>query len=246
MLKLDIYNIPVIPVQSLHKNWQSDRSNQMTQDTITPTERTRVKRGHKRANYDRETIYSILDATPLCHIGFLRDQRPSIIPTLQWRHGDYVYWHGSSASAAILSSANADVCLTVTLLDGMVMARSAFHHSVNYRSVVLYGKPEQITDPDLKAEKLKEMIDVIYPGRWEHLRPMLDKEVKATGILSMKIDEASAKIRTGMPEDDEEDYALPIWAGVIPIATQQLEVLSDPKNLEGVQVPEHLKNFKIG
>ncbi len=218
----------------------------MTQDTITVTERTRIKRGHKRGSYDKETIYGILDATPLCHVGFIRDGRPSIIPTLQWREGGHVYWHGSSASAAILSSADADVCLTVTLLDGMVMARSAFHHSVNFRSAVLYGKPEQITDPELKAEKLKGMIDVLYPGRWEHLRPMMDKEVKATGVLGMKIDEASAKVRTGMPEDDQEDYELPIWAGVIPLLQQQMAPLSDPKNLDGVEVPEHLKDFKIG
>lgn len=218
----------------------------MTTSTFPKTERTRVRRGLKRATYDKETIYSILDATPLCHIGFLRAGKPAVIPTLQWREGDYVYWHGSTKSQALLSSQDAELCMSVTLLDGMVMARSAFHHSVNYRAVTIYGKATNIEDPEVKAEKLKNMIDAIYPDRWEHLRPMNAKEVKATAVLSMPIDEVSAKIRTGMPVDDEEDYELPIWAGVLPVVQQTLPAEPDPRNLDGVEMPEHLKGFKIG
>ena len=218
----------------------------MSENSFLPTDRTRVKRGHKRASYDKQTVYNILDATPMCHLSYLRGGLPAIIPTLQWRKGDYVYWHGSAASYALEASSEAQVCLSVTLLDGLVMARSAFHHSVNYRSVVLYGEANVIDDPDIKAEKLKDMIDAIYPGRWDLLRPMTAKEVKATSVMFMKIEEVSAKIRTGMPVDDEEDYDLPIWAGVLPVHQNVIEPEHDPKNLDDVMFPEHLKSYELG
>lgn len=218
----------------------------MTQGTFEVTEQTRLRRYHDRASYDKETIYNILDATPLCHIGFMRDGKPAIIPTLQWREGDHVYWHGSSKSKALLYSNNSEICMSVTLLDGLVMARSAVHHSVNHRSVIIYGTPTIIEDPEVKTEKLKNMIDKLYPERWEHLRPIQPIEVKATAVLSMPIERVSAKTRTGMPSDDEEDYELPIWAGVLPVVQQILPAEPDPRNLDGVEAPEHLKSIKLG
>lgn len=218
----------------------------MTQGKFEVTEQTRLRRYHDRASYDKETIYDILDATPLCHIGFMRDGKPAIIPTLQWREGDHVYWHGSSKSKALLYSNNSEICMSVTLLDGLVMARSAVHHSVNHRSVIIYGTPTIIEDPEVKTEKLKNMIDKLYPERWEHLRPIQPIEVKATAVLSMPIERVSAKTRTGMPSDDEEDYELPIWAGVLPVVQQIMPAESDPRNLEGVEAPEHLNSIKIG
>ncbi len=218
----------------------------MTQGTFEVTEQTRLRRYHDRASYDKETIYNILDATPLCHIGFMRDGKPAIIPTLQWREGDHVYWHGSSKSKALLYSNNSEICMSVTLLDGLVMARSAVHHSVNHRSVIIYGTPTIIEDPEVKTEKLKNMIDKLYPERWEHLRPIQPIEVKATAVLSMPIERVSAKTRTGMPSDDEEDYELPIWAGVLPVVQQILPAEPDPRNLDGVEAPEHLNSIKVG
>lgn len=218
----------------------------MTQEKFEVTEQTRVRRVHERATYDKEAIYSIIDATPLCHIGFIRDGNPAVIPTLQWREGDHVYWHGSSKSKALISSDNTEICMSVTLLDGLVMARSAFHHSVNHRSVIIYGKATLIEDADLKAEKLKNMIDKLYPGRWDYLRPMRSVEVKATSVMSMPIDRVSAKVRTGMPADDEEDYELPIWGGVLPVIQRILPAEPDPRNPDGVEPPEHLNSIKLG
>ena len=211
-----------------------------------PSERVRVKRGHTRADYDRETVHAILDAMPVCHVGYVVDGTPYVTPTLQWREGDRVYWHGSSASRALRSSNDEEVCLTVTILDGMVMARSAFHHSVNYRAVMIKGVAEKVTDPKAKARHLEIMVEQLYPGRWDLLREMSAKETKATTVLSMPINEASAKIRPGMPVDDDEDYELPIWAGVIPIRMEVLPPEDDPRNLPGVTAPEHANSYKIG
>ena len=215
----------------------------MSSEQLSITERTRVKRGHKRASFDRKTLYEILDATLLCHVGYLRDGKPAVIPTVQWREGDHIYWHGSSASRALKNAVDEDVCLSVTHLDGLILARSAFHHSVNYRSAVIYGKATKVTDPDIKAEKLQNMVEKIMPGRWPHLRPMTATEVKATMVLSMPIEEASAKIRTGGPIDDDEDYELPIWAGIVPIHGVMGQVEADPRNLDGLEIPEHVSNL---
>jgi nitroimidazol reductase NimA-like FMN-containing flavoprotein (pyridoxamine 5'-phosphate oxidase superfamily) len=199
-----------------------------------------------RADYDEDTVHVILDAMPVCHVGYVVDGEPYVTPTLQWREGDRVYWHGSSASRALRKSVGAEVCLTVTLLDGMVMARSAFHHSVNYRSVMIKGMAEKVTDPKAKARHLETMVEQLFPGRWAMLREMSAKEAKATTVLSMPLTEASAKLRPGMPVDDEEDYDLPIWAGVIPVRMEVLAPQDDPRNPAGLTAPAHAHNFRIG
>ena len=218
----------------------------MPRTSKAPSERVRVKRNHVRAAYDKETVHAILDAMPVCHVGYVVDGEPYVTPTLQWREGDRVYWHGSSASRTLRKSVGAEVCLTVTLLDGMVMARSAFHHSVSYRSVMIKGTAEKVTDPRAKARHLETMVEQLFPGRWAMLREMSAKEAKATTVLSMPLTEASAKVRPGMPVDDEEDYDLPIWAGVIPVRMEVLAPEDDPRNPAGLSAPEHAQNFRIG
>lgn len=181
-----------------------------------PSARTRVKRVHERAAYDRTTLDAVLDAGMLCHVGYMFDGYPVVTPTLYWREGDAIYWHGSSASRALRASENLDVCLTVTHLDGLVLARSAFHHSANYRSAMLFGTARLVTGDEDKLARLEAMMEGLYPGRWGSLRPVSAQELKATKILWMPIDEASVKIRTGDPVDDAEDMADEVWAGVMP------------------------------
>ena len=216
------------------------------QDPLVVTDRVRLRRAHQRGAFDRKTIYSILDAMPLCHVGYQMKDAPVVTPTFQWREGDYIYWHGSSASRGLKAAQGHQVCLTVTLLDGFVMARSALHHSANYRSVMLFGEATLVEDPDEKSKKLRAFVESLFPGRSDLLRPNTDQEEKATSILGMPIDEGSAKIRTGGPNDDEEDYALPIWAGVIPISMTVGEPEDDPRNLPGVTPPEHTRSLKLG
>jgi uncharacterized protein len=211
-----------------------------------PSERVRVKRLHERGAYDRETVNAILDAWPIAHVGYVFDGHPYVTPTLQWREGNEVFWHGSSASRMLETCKEANVCLTVTMIDGFVMARSAFHHSANYRSVMVMGRARKVLDPDEKAMRLKNFVNGLYPGRWDMLRPVTAKELKATTVLAMKLDEASAKIRKGQPIDDDEDYSLPIWAGVIPVALKILEAIADPRNSAGVAMPAHVRDFEIG
>ena len=183
-----------------------------------PTDFTRLRRMHERGHFDRESIHAILDATPHCHVGHIIKGRPVVIPTLHWREGDAVYWHGSSASRMLRENASgAEACLTVTILDGYVLARSGFHHSINYRSVMCFGTPRLIENDDEKLASLKAFMDRLFPGRWEALRPVTAQELKATSILAMDLTEASAKIRTGAPGDDPEDTTWPIWGGVLPI-----------------------------
>ncbi|MCB9598108.1 MAG: pyridoxamine 5'-phosphate oxidase family protein [Sandaracinaceae bacterium] len=202
--------------------------------TLTPTDRTRLRRRPQRGHFDRATIDAILDATPLCHVGYVIDGAPAVTPTLQWRHGDRVYWHGASASRALKASEGMDVCLTVSLLDGLVLARSAFHHSANYRSVMIYGRAIVVDDPTEKRAALEAFLERLYPGRWATLRPVQDKEIKATRVLSLPIEEASAKIRDAGPVDDEEDYDVPVWAGVLPLQQTFGAPEPDPRNLPGV------------
>ena len=186
-----------------------------------PTDRTRLRRLNEKAAYDAATIHAILDAQPLAHIGHLIDGAPAVTPTLQWREGARVYWHGSSASRMIRAAVGQPVCLTVTLLDGLVLARSGMEHSVHFRSVMVFGVAEQITDPAAKARHLEVMIEQMFPARWPQLRPMTSQELKATTVLSLPISEASAKIGAGMPTDPPEDLNWPVWAGIMPI-TQNL------------------------
>ncbi|HJM93316.1 MAG: pyridoxamine 5'-phosphate oxidase family protein [Alphaproteobacteria bacterium] len=215
-------------------------------ETLAISERTRLRRARERGYFDRETIYGILDAMPLCNVGYVIDGSPVVMPTFQWREGDHVYWHASSGGRGIKAAEGSQVCLTVALLDGLVLARSGLHHSANFRSVMVFGTPEKITDPEQKAAKLDGLIDHLYPGRKETLRPMTDDEAKQTAVLSLPIEEASAKLRTGGPVDDEEDYALPIWAGVIPVKMQIMPPEPDPRNLDGVEVPDFVKSMTLG
>jgi uncharacterized protein len=218
----------------------------MARPSAAPSERVRVKRLHERGAYDRASIDAILDAQPVAHVGYVFNGQPFVTPTLQWREGDHVYWHGSAASRMLETSDGADVCVTVTLIDGVVLARSAFHHSVNYRSVMLVGRASMVEDPAEKEARLKAFTDSLFPGRWEMLRAATAQEVKATSVLSIPISEASAKARSGPPKDDEEDYALDIWAGVLPLQVTALPPVDDPRLKAGLKPPAHVGKFKIG
>ncbi len=205
---------------------------------FTPTARSRVKRLPKRAHYDRETIYGILDAAFICHIGYVIDRQPYVTPTAYWREGDAVYWHGSSKSRMLLAlQRHPHICLTVTILDALVVARSGFHKSVNYRSAMLFGKPYKVEDPAEKLAKMEAFVERLYPGRWRELRPVTRQELKATTVLGMHIEEASAKVRTGPPVDDAPDYALPIWGGVIPVRQVFGEPMDDGRLAPGAGGP---------
>jgi uncharacterized protein len=217
----------------------------MTKSSDAPSERTRLRRLHERGSYDSETIYAILDAMPMCHVAYTVDDKPFVTPTLQWREGDRVYWHGSSASQMLRASEGNDICLSVSLLDGLVLARSAFHHSVNFRSVMIFGQPEEVP-ADQKEARLRAFVDGLYPDRWDSLRPIEGQELKATKILSMPINEASAKVRTGQPVDDDDDYALPIWAGVVPLQFTTMTPEPDPRNLPDLDAPDHVSSVKLG
>lgn len=213
---------------------------------ILKTERTRARRLHERASYDRETIHAILDAGLICHVGYVVDGLPYVTPTIYWREGERVYWHGSSASRMLRNSAGAEVCLTVSHLDGLVLARSGFHHSANYRAVMLFGKAERVTDPAAILRHMETFIDGLYPGRWDQLRPVNEQELKATALLSLRIEEASAKLRLGPPKDDEDDYALAVWAGVLPLTLATGVPIPDPRNKPGLTPPAGLADFKLG
>lgn len=214
--------------------------------TQTPTERTRVKRLNKRAHYDEATIHPILDAQPMCTVGYVFKGTPYVTPTLQWREGNHIYWHGSSASRMLEASKDAEVCVNVTIFDGMVMARSGFNHSCNYRSVMAFGTAHKVIEADEKEMRLRNFMEQLYPGRWDILRKITSKELKATMMLGMELNEVSAKVRNGPPGDDEEDYTLPIWAGVIPMVTTMLEPIDDPRLVAGLVPPMHVTAFKIG
>jgi nitroimidazol reductase NimA-like FMN-containing flavoprotein (pyridoxamine 5'-phosphate oxidase superfamily) len=212
---------------------------------FTPTERTQVKRLPKRAKYDRETVYAILDAGFVCHVGFSVDGQPYVIPTNYGRSGDIVYLHGSAASRMLrVLSKGVPVSIAVTHLDGIVLARSAFHHSVNYRSVVIMGTARAVDDPAEKMEALRVFTEQVMKGRWNDVRQPTEQELKATSVLALPIREASAKVRTGGPNDDVPDYDLPVWAGVLPFETVAREPVADPNRKNEPPVPEYLKNYK--
>lgn len=212
-------------------------------DRLDITDRTRLRRAHERGHFDRPTINAILDAQPMCSVGYVIDGKPYVTPTLQWREGNHVYWHGSSASRALRNSKDAEVCLSVALLDGFVLARSGMHHSVNTRSVTLFGTAYKVEDPDEKLAKLARFVNGLFPGRYEMLRPDHAQDLKATMILGMQITEGSAKMRNGGPSDEEADYELPIWAGVIPVSMKIGEPVPDERNLPGVEMPPHVRTF---
>jgi nitroimidazol reductase NimA-like FMN-containing flavoprotein (pyridoxamine 5'-phosphate oxidase superfamily) len=211
------------------------------------TERVRVRRLPKRAAYDRATIHAILDEALVCHLGFVHRDQPFVIPTLHARIGDRLYVHGSSASRMLGQLAQGvAACITVTLIDGLVLARSAFHHSINYRSVVLLGTARAVADPDEKAAALHAFTDHLVPGRWEDVRSPTSQELKATSVLYLPLSEASAKVRTGPPVDDEEDYAMDTWAGVLPLRLQALEAEPDPRLTPGICPPRYVTAYHRG
>jgi nitroimidazol reductase NimA-like FMN-containing flavoprotein (pyridoxamine 5'-phosphate oxidase superfamily) len=188
--------------------------------TEAPTPRTRVRRLTERAAYDRATIHAILDAGVVCHVGLVEDGAPLVIPMAYARVGDAVVLHGSSKSRLMLRlGEGAEACVTVTHLDGFVMARSAFHHSVNYRSAVVFGRGEAVTGEAEKSAALEAFMERLHPGRWRAVRPPNAGELRATAVVRIAIAEASAKVRTGWPRDDAEDMALDVWAGVVPLVT---------------------------
>ena len=213
---------------------------------IAPTARTRVKRLPKRASYDRDAVYSILDTALVCHVGFAIDGQPYVIPTLHVRIADRLYIHGSAASRMLGTAADGTpLAVTVTHIDGLVLARSAFHHSVNYRSVVILGAATLVTDAAEKFTVMRGLIDHVAPGRWDHIRHPNEKELAATSVLSIPIVEASAKLRSGDPLDDEADYAMPIWAGQIPIAMNASAPVADARLDASTPLPTHVTEYRL-
>jgi len=211
---------------------------------FTPTERTQVKRLPKRGKYERETVFAILDAGFVCHVGFSMDGQPYVIPTNYGRSGDILYLHGSAASRMLRTlSEGVPVSVTVTHVDGLVLARSAFHHSVNYRSVVILGTARLVTDLAEKMEALRIFTEHVMKGRWDDVRQPTEQELKATSVLALPLEEVSAKVRTGGPIDDEEDYALPVWAGVLPLETSVKDPVPDPQRKRDQPIPPYLKNY---
>jgi nitroimidazol reductase NimA-like FMN-containing flavoprotein (pyridoxamine 5'-phosphate oxidase superfamily) len=209
-----------------------------------PTPRTRLVREAHRAVYDRDAAYRILDEGFLCHVGFVADGQPFVIPTSYGRKEANLYLHGSAASRMLRNMKEGlPVCVTVTLLEGLVLARSIFNHSMNYRSVVVLGKATLIDDPPEKLEALRLLSEHILPGRWDDSRPPNPSELKQTSVLKLPIEEFSAKVRLGPPIDDEEDYAFPTWAGVIPLAMTAGAPSDDSRLLAGQQVPEYARHY---
>lgn len=213
-------------------------------ETEMPTTRTRVVREPERGVYDRETVYRILDEGFLCHVGFAVEGQPFVIPTSYGRKDASLYIHGSAASRMLRQMKDGvSVCVTVTLLDGLVLARSIFNHSMNYRSVVVLGKATLVDDPEEKLSALRILSEHILPGRWDDVRQPNERELKATSVLRLPIEEFSAKVRIGPPIDDAEDYSFPTWAGVLPLEMKTGTAISDAKLETSRELPEYLKKY---
>jgi nitroimidazol reductase NimA-like FMN-containing flavoprotein (pyridoxamine 5'-phosphate oxidase superfamily) len=214
-------------------------------ESFTLTQRTTLKRLPKRGEYDRAAVYRILDEGFICHVGFVVDGQPCVIPTGYARIDDKLYIHGSAASRMLRAlERGVDVCVTVTLLDGLVLARSAFHHSVNYRSVVMFGRATSIEDDAEKFAVLRAFSEHIIPGRWAEVREPNEPELKATLVLALPLVEVSAKVRTGPPLDDEEDYALPVWAGEIPLRMAAAAPVADPRLSPEIEPPDYARQYE--
>ena len=211
---------------------------------LEPTPRTTLRRLPARGHFDRATVNAILDEALVCHVGFVSDGQPFVIPTIHARVGDHVFVHGSAASRMLKTlQGGLPVCLTVTLVDGLVLARSAFHHSMNYRSVVVLGDAEAVTDNGEKWDALHAIVEHVAPGRWSEVREPSAKELAGTLVLRLPIEEASAKVRTGPPLDDEEDYALECWAGVLPLRLTPGAPVPDPRMPEGRPLPASVTGY---
>lgn len=212
--------------------------------TLLETDRTKLKRLPKRGHFDRETVYGILDEGFICHVGFAPEGQPFVIPTGYARVDDKLYIHGSQASRMLRKlSGGLDACVTVTIIDGLVLARSAFHHSMNYRSVVIFGRATIVEDREEKMKALLALSEHIIRGRWAEVREPTEQEMVMTTVLELPLVEASAKIRTGPPLDDEEDYAMNVWAGVIPLKLEAGEPIKDPRLPEGIEAPEYARKY---
>ncbi|CAM2067488.1 Pyridoxamine 5'-phosphate oxidase family protein [Sulfidibacter corallicola] len=206
--------------------------------------RTRVTRVPKRGHYDHETLYRICDEALICHVGFVFEGKAAVIPTIHWREGNRLYIHGATKSRMLQALARGgEACISITLLDGLVLARSAFHHSMNYRSVVIYAKGQVVEDADTRHRVLMHFVDHVFPGRGQEVRPPNAAELKATQVIGFSIEEGSSKIRVGGPIDDEEDHALPVWAGVIPLTLQAGEPIAADGLAPGIAVPEYARNY---
>ena len=212
-----------------------------------PTAHTRIKRQHERAHYDRETVHAILDAGLLCHVGYVIDGQPYVTPTAYWRQADTLYWHGSSASKMLRRlEAGVPVCFTVALLDGLVLARSGFHSSIDYRSVMAFGVAEKVEGEAQILAALEAFSERLTPGRWAEQRPPNDQEIKATTVMALDLAEVAAKVRTGPPNDDEADYDDPVWAGNVPIRSLVEAPVDDPRLKAGIARPDYLNRIRIG
>ena len=213
-------------------------------NSFTPTERTALKRLPKRGDYDRTAVFQILDEAFICHVGFIADSKPVVIPTSYGRIGDDLYIHGSAASRMLRSlEQGIDVCVTVTLIDGLVLARSAFHHSINYRSVVIFGNATVVNNPEEKMSALRAFTDHVVSGRWADVRPPDEGELRATLVLKVPLVEVSAKVRIGPAIDDEADYSLAVWAGVVPLELRAGDPVSDERLPSGMDVPDYARNY---
>ena len=224
----------------------SSQSTPSTSAAKPASDRVRLRRKRERGSYDRSVIDAILDEALIAHVGIVDpDGRPLVIPTLHARSGDVVYCHGSTASRTLKKmAAGSPACLTVSLVDGMVLARSAMHHSANYRSVMLLGEARPVLDRQEKLAAFEAIVERIVPGRWSDVRHPSENELEATAVVAMTIDEASAKLRTGPPADDEEDYALSAWAGVIPISLRAGAPEADPRLAEGIPLPSYASRYR--
>jgi nitroimidazol reductase NimA-like FMN-containing flavoprotein (pyridoxamine 5'-phosphate oxidase superfamily) len=213
-------------------------------ENFQPTANTTLKRLPARGAFERDTVNAILDAAFICHVGFVVNGQPFVIPTSYARIGDELFIHGSAASRMLRNlSEGIPVCVTVTHVDGLVLARSAFHHSINYRSVMVFGTAQLVTDEQAKFDALRAFTEHIIPGRWPEIREPNAQELKATTVLALPLREASAKIRTGPPKDDDEDMAIPVWAGVLPLTVTPGEPMADPYLPDAMALPEHVKRY---
>ena len=216
-------------------------------ETFAQTQRTTLKRLPKRGVYDRELVYRILDEGFICHVGFTNESQPFVIPTGYARFDDKLYIHGSQASRMLRTlSKGIDVCVTVTLVDGLVLARSAFHHSMNYRSVVVFGQATVVDERAEKLDALRALSEHMIPGRWDEVRQPTEQEMQATSVLALPLAEASAKVRTGPPIDDDDDYGLPVWAGVIPLRLVAGEPVADPRLPQDIKPPDYAIRYDRG
>jgi uncharacterized protein len=213
-------------------------------ESFAPTERTALKRLPQRGSYDREVVYKILDEGFVCHVGFAVDGQPFVIPTAYGRIGDKLYIHGSAASRTLRASGRGiPVCVTVTLVDGLVLARSAFHHSINYRSVVILGAATMVEAAEEKMTALRAFTEHVIPGRWDDVREPSEQELKGTSVLALPLVEVSAKVRTGPPKEDEEDMAIPVWAGELPLRITAGSPVDDPLLSAGFSPPAYVTQY---